>query len=55
MYRSNSIIKNWLFPGQQNKGHITERTVQKVFEQCDGEDFVAQQTNKAESSTKKLT
>lgn len=23
----------WLFPGQQGKGHITERTVQKVFEQ----------------------
>jgi len=32
-YRTNNKLTNWLFPGQQNKGHITERTVQKVFEQ----------------------
>ncbi|RED66119.1 site-specific tyrosine recombinase/integron integrase [Cohnella lupini] len=24
----------WLFPGQDSKGHLTERTVQKVFEQA---------------------
>lgn len=32
-YKANNKLTNWLFPGQQNKGHITERTVQKVFEQ----------------------
>jgi integrase/recombinase XerD len=26
--------KTWLFPGQNNKGHITERTVQKVFKKA---------------------
>lgn len=24
----------WLFPGQDRDGHLTERTVQKVFEQA---------------------
>ena len=31
-YKANNKLTSWLFPGQQNKGHITERTVQKVFE-----------------------
>ncbi|RUS48292.1 integrase [Cohnella sp. AR92] len=35
-YRGSGMADDspWLFPGQDNRGHLSERTVQKVFEQA---------------------
>lgn len=33
-YLEDEQPRDWLFPGQNGKGHLTERAVQKVFEQA---------------------